>query len=407
MPAITCRSPVLRLSWATMSSKRVHVVLAGGGTAGHVNPLLSVAGAIRQSDPDAVVTVIGGNTGLENQLVPAAGYEMDTIDKVPFPRSLNADAFAFPLRWVSEVRRVKAILARRQADVVCGFGGYVSAPVYRAAKKMGIPLAFHEQNARAGMANKLGAGWADFIGTAYADTGLKPGARTRMERVGLPLRPAIAELAGHLEENRQLARVAAASELGIDPTRPLVLVTGGSLGAQSLNEAVASCAGQLLEHAQIIHLTGRGKLAEVQRLVTQSAGADALNGLGLDTVGQGDYHAVEYLERIDRAFACADLVICRSGAGTVSELTALGLPAIYVPLPIGNGEQRFNAQPVVDAHGGLMVADEDFTSHWVAGHVPQMLADAEALTAMGRAAWGYGIRDAAQIMAERVLNLVK
>ena len=157
MPAITCRSPVLRLSWATMSSKRVHVVLAGGGTAGHVNPLLSVAGAIRQSDPDAVVTVIGGNTGLENQLVPAAGYEMDTIDKVPFPRSLNADAFAFPFRWVSEVRRVKAILARRQADVVCGFGGYVSAPVYRAAKKMGIPLAFHEQNARAGMANKLGA----------------------------------------------------------------------------------------------------------------------------------------------------------------------------------------------------------------------------------------------------------
>ncbi|KAB8289939.1 UDP-N-acetylglucosamine--N-acetylmuramyl-(pentapeptide) pyrophosphoryl-undecaprenol N-acetylglucosamine transferase [Bifidobacterium avesanii] len=390
-----------------MSEKKVHVVLAGGGTAGHVNPLLSVANAIKAVRPDAVVTVLGGTTGLENQLVPAAGYEMDTIDKVPFPRSINAAAFKFPFRWTREVRRVKAILRAREADVVCGFGGYISAPVYRAAKKMGLPVAIHEQNARAGMANKLGARWADFIGTAYENTGLKPGKGTVVERVGLPLRPAIASLAARLDKDPQLARVEAASKLGVDPTRPLVLVTGGSLGAQSLNEAVAGSARELLAHAQVVHLTGRGKLDEVKRLVTRSAGADVLNGLGIDTVGQGDYHAVEYLERIDLAFACADLVICRSGAGSVSEIAALGLPAVYVPLPIGNGEQRFNAQPVVEAGGGLMVADDEFTAQWVTGHVPALLADHERLAAMGKAAWGYGIRDAAAVMAERVLGLIR
>ena len=405
-PGYGADASVERLSWYPMSGKRVHVVLAGGGTAGHVNPLLSVANAIREADPDAVVTVLGGNTGLENELVPAAGFEMDTIDKVPFPRSINGAAVAFPYRWVREVRRVKGILERRQADVVCGFGGYVSAPVYRAARKMGIPLAIHEQNARAGMANRLGASWADYIGTVYDGTGLKPGRHTRIERVGLPLRPAIARLARMLEDNPQLARVEAASALGVDPTRPLVLVTGGSLGAQSLNEAVAGSAAELLAHAQVVHLTGKGKLDEVRRLVAASAGEEALNGLGLDTVGHGDYHAVEYLERIDRAFACADLVICRSGAGSVSEIAALGLPAVYVPLPIGNGEQRFNAQPVVEAKGGIMVADADFTGDWVRGHVPALLADRTALKAMGRAAWGYGIRDAAQVMAERVLSLV-
>ena len=113
----------------------------------------------------------------------------------------------------------------------------------------------------------------------------------------------------------------------------------------------------------------------------------------------------EYLERIDLAFGCADLVVCRAGAGTVAELSALGIPAIYVPLPIGNGEQRYNAQPLVNAGGGRMVADADFISDWVTSHVPQLLADRQTLASIGRAAWSYGIRDAAGTMARRILAL--
>ena len=288
-------------SWIMSNQK--HIVLAGGGTAGHVNPLLAVAHVIR----------------------------------------------------------VRDILTRHQAQVGVGFGGYTSAPVYAAAHSMGIPIAIHEQNARAGMANKLGARWASMIGAAYAQPGLRPRRGVEVERVGLPLRPAIARLASDLEHDRTATRKAAAAQLGVDPDRPLVVVTGGSLGAVNVNRAVAASAKDLLAHAQVIHLTGKGKDDEVRSLVSVSAGEDVLGELGPDHVSDGDYRVAPYLERIDLAFACADLIICRSGAGTVSELTALGLPAIYVPLPIGNGEQRFNAQPVVDAEGGLMVADGDFT----------------------------------------------
>ncbi|NMM92953.1 UDP-N-acetylglucosamine--N-acetylmuramyl-(pentapeptide) pyrophosphoryl-undecaprenol N-acetylglucosamine transferase [Bifidobacterium oedipodis] len=389
------------------TSHAPHIVLAGGGTAGHVNPLLAVAGAIRSIEPQAQVTVIGTAVGLEKDLVPQAGLELDTIEKVPFPRRPNLYMLKFPGKWKRETAKVRAILEARQADVVAGFGGYASAPVYATAHRMGIPIAINEQNARAGMANKLGARWADYIGVVYEGSGLNARKGATLERVGLPLRPAIAELSRSIESDRDGVRRKAAAELGVDPNRPLVLVTGGSLGAQSLNRAIAASAKELLAHAQIIHLTGRGKIDEVRELVSASAGSDVLSGVGEQSAGQGDYHTAEYLERIDLAFACADLVICRAGAGSVSELAALGLPAIYVPLPIGNGEQRFNAEPVVNAGGGLMVADRDLTPAWVRDHVPALLADRQRLAQLGRNAWGYGIRNAAEVMAKRILELAR
>ena len=238
-----------------MNQGTPHIVLAGGGTAGHVNPLLAVAGAIRDIEPTAQVTVIGTAVGLEKDLVPEAGYELDTIEKVPFPRRPNLYMLRFPAKWKRETAKVRSILETRHADVVAGFGGYASAPVYATAHKMGIPIAIHEQNARAGMANKLGARWAHFIGTVYEGTGLKPRAGADVERVGLPLRPAIASLTKRIGDDRAAVRRESAAQLGVDPNRPLVLVTGGSLGAQSLNRAIASSAADLLAHAQIIHLT--------------------------------------------------------------------------------------------------------------------------------------------------------
>ena len=319
------------LSSYTMSNQK-HIVLAGGGTAGHVNPLLAVAHVIRELEPDADIAVVGTVVGLEHDLVPQAGFELETIEKVPFPRRPNKAALQFPAKWKAEKAKVRDILTRHQAQVVVGFGGYTSAPVYAAAHSMGIPIAIHEQNARAGMANKLGARWASMIGAAYAQPGLKPRRGVEVERVGLPLRPAIARLASDLEHDRTATRKAAAAQLGVDPDRPLVVITGGSLGAVNVNRAVAASAKDLLAHAQVIHLTGKGKDDEVRSLVSVSAGEDVLGELGPDHVSDGDYRVAPYLERIDLAFACADLIICRSGAGTVSELTALGLPAIYVPL---------------------------------------------------------------------------
>lgn len=385
-----------------MSGRRnVHIVLAGGGTAGHVNPLLSIAAAIARRDPQASLSVIGTQVGLESTLVPAAGLPMDTIEKVPFPRKPNGYMFRFPGLWKAETAKVRRILAERQADVVVGVGGYAAAPAYYAAHKAGIPIVIHEQNARAGMANKLGARWASFIGTVYDDTGLKSAAPIR--RVGLPLREPIARMAAKLETDRDTTHTSAKIRLGLDPQLPMILVTGGSLGALSLNNAVSQAADTLLDLGQVVHLTGKGKIDAVRSTVATVAGESRICGLGDSS--EGSYHATEYWERMDEAFAAADLVICRSGAGTVAEITALGVPAIYVPLPIGNGEQRFNAQPVVDAGGGLLVDDADFTADWVKQHVPALVHDRTRLHAMGKAAWSYGIRDAADAMAQEVLRI--
>ena len=385
-----------------MSGRRnVHIVLAGGGTAGHVNPLLSIAAAIARRDPQASLSVIGTQVGLESTLVPAAGLPMDTIEKVPFPRKPNGYMFRFPGLWKAETAKVRRILAERQADVVVGVGGYAAAPAYYAAHKAGIPIVIHEQNARAGMANKLGARWASFIGTVYDGTGLKSSAPIR--RVGLPLREPIARMAAKLEADRDTTRTSAKIRLGLDPQLPMILVTGGSLGALSLNNAVSQAADTLLDLGQVVHLTGKGKIDAVRSTVATVAGESRICGLGDSS--EGSYHATEYWERMDEAFAAADLVICRSGAGTVAEITALGVPAIYVPLPIGNGEQRFNAQPVVDAGGGLLVDDADFTADWVKQHVPALVHDRTRLHAMGKAAWSYGIRDAADAMSQEVLRI--
>lgn len=381
------------------------IVLAGGGTAGHVNPMLSIADQLSILDPSVKLTVIGTSVGLEARLVPAAGLELETIAKVPFPRKINAYAVQFPIRWAREQRRVRQILQEHQANLVVGVGGYASAPAYSMAHKMKLPLVIHEQNARAGIANKLGARWADFIGTVYENTGLKGGAHTVIERVGLPLRKEISDMAARLGENRQAAQAEARRELGLKADKPVVLVTGGSLGALSLNKAVASASTDLLKKAQIIHLTGRGKLDQVAAQVCEQNGSRALSSLSMTETFEGDYHALEYWERMDLAMCASDLVICRSGAGTVAEISALGLPAVYVPLPIGNGEQRLNAQPLAAAGGGLIVADKDFTSRWVKDHIPALLSHPDKLAAMSRAAWNYGVRDAATVMARHILDL--
>lgn len=388
-----------------MAAADVRIVLAGGGTAGHVNPLLAVAKAIEVQCPTAKVSVIGTAEGLEAQLVPQAGLELDTIDKLPFPRKPTLDALYFPRRWQQQVQRVTSILRQRQADIVVGFGGYASAPVYWAAHQLGLPIAVHEQNAKAGMANKLGARWARYVGTAYEGTGIKVRDGAQIERVGLPLRPAIAQLSQQLTTSPNEARRHGALRLGLDPDRPILLVTGGSLGAASLNRAIAAAAKPLLGVCQLVHLTGHGKDEAVRSEVVGQLGPHVVNDLNPAHLGAGDYHLAAYLERIDLAFACADVVVCRSGAGTVSELTALGLPAVYVPLPIGNGEQRFNAEPVVAAGGGMLVADHDLTCEWVSEQLPALISNQSKMKSMGQAAWKYGIRDAAQVMAQRVLEI--
>lgn len=338
-------------------------LLAGGGTAGHVNPLLAVTDRLRERDPQAVVLVLGTAEGLESRLVPARGYELLTIPKVPFPRRPNRQAVAFPSRFRRSVDDVRRLIDEHAVDVVVGFGGYVSTPAYLAARRARVPVAIHEANARPGLANRLGARFAAATGVAFPGTPLP-----RAEVVGMPLRREIERL------DRAATRTEAASAFELDADRPVLLVTGGSLGARRINATVVESAERLLGTGwQVLHLTG-----------SKSEVTDP---------GLPGYRMVEYADRMDLALALADAAVSRAGAGTVSELAALGIPAVYVPYPVGNGEQRFNAAPVVASGGGILVADRDFTPEWIDRSLLALLDDRSAVGAMARAAAAAGFRD--------------
>ena len=367
------------------------ILLAGGGTAGHVNPLLATADALRARGCDIVV--LGTTQGLESDLVPAAGYRLETIPKVPLPRRPSPALLTLPGRFREAVRRARTVMQDSCVDVVVGFGGYVSTPTYRAAHSLGIPLVVQEQNARPGLANRLGARTAAVVALTFPSTPLRA-LRGRTVVTGLPLRPAIADLAAirASEGGRMEARRTAASRLGLDPDLRTLVVTGGSLGAQHLNEVMCAVAAELPEGTQVLHLTGRGKDAPVREAV-QAAGVASR------------WKVLDYLRTMEDALAVADLVVCRSGAGTVAELTALGLPAYYVPLPIGNGEQRLNAADHVATGGALMVADHDFTAELARTRLLPLLVS-DQLTRMGQASAAHARTDGAQRVADLALAQV-
>ena len=359
-------------------TRPVSVVLAGGGSAGHVSPLLATADALRRIAPDTVVTALGTSRGLEASLVPARGYPLELVPRVPMPRKPTPALLRLPGRLRGAVAAAAAVLDRVSADVVVGFGGYVSAPAYLAARRRGTPIVVHEANPRPGLANRLGARFAVRVATATDGVPLA-GART----VGLPLRREVATL------DRAARRLEGRYAFGLDPDRPTLLVTGGSQGARTLNTAALGAAAPLAAAGvQVLHAAGPRNTVPPPVLPP----------------GSPPYVLLPYLDRMELAYAAADLVLCRSGANTCAELTAVGLPGAYVPLPHGNGEQRLLAEPVVAAGGGLLVDDAACTPEWVAATLVPVLADPAALAAMGKAAAGLGHRDADLVLARLVLE---
>ncbi len=348
-------------------------LLAGGGTAGHVNPLLAVADRLRERDPSATVLVLGTVEGLEARLVPARGYELLTIERLPFPRRLGRSALSFPRRFRRAVADTKRYLTEHRVDVVVGFGGYAAAPAYRAARALKIPVVIHEANVRAGLANRLGARSARRVGTVFPETRLP-----HATLVGMPLRVEIERL------DRTSARAEAIDFFTLDRARPTLLVTGGSTGARSINRAVFdSIDGILATGWQVLHIAG--------------------NRSDLPKSTKPGYQILDYCDRMELALAAADLAIARSGAVTLSEFAAVGLPAVFIPYPVGNGEQRLNAADAVKAGGALLVADAEFTPAWIETRLVPLLRDRPAIERMSAAIAAVGSRDGADRMVDLVL----
>jgi UDP-N-acetylglucosamine--N-acetylmuramyl-(pentapeptide) pyrophosphoryl-undecaprenol N-acetylglucosamine transferase len=353
----------------------MRVLLAGGGSAGHTSPLLATADALKRLSPEVEITCLGTRERIEAQIIPAAGYPLEFVPSVPLPRRPNADLARLPGRLRAARRAALEVMDRIRPDVVCGFGGFVSVPAYLAARKRRVPLVVHEGNTLPGIANKLGARFTEHVATSFPDTDLP-----HATYVGLPIRRMIATL------DRSALRAEARTTYGLRDDQPVLLVTGGSQGAASINRAVLGAAQALADGGvQVLHVTG-----PAHEVPAPDTGVP--------------YVVLGYVDRMDLAYSAADAVLCRSGSNTVTEVSGVGLPAVFVPLPIGNGEQALNARAVIDAGGGLIVDDAELTSDWVVRHVVPLLQDPERLATMGAAAADLIPLDADEKLARMVLS---
>ena len=360
----------------TLGPTPPRIVVAGGGTAGHIEPAMNLADAIKRIEPAAAITALGTPKGLDATLIPARGYPLEMVPPVPLPRRLGRDLFATPGRVRAAVAVAQEVLTRVEADVVVGFGGYVAVPAYLAARQLDVPIVVHEANARPGLANRAAARMTTHVFTAVERAKL-PHATV----IGIPLRPEISGL------DRAALRAEAAQRFGLRPDLPTLLVTGGSQGARSLNWAASGAAdGLAAAGVQVLHVIGPKNVLEVAA-----------------RPGGPAYVVVPFIEQMQYAYAAADFVLCRCGAMTCAELAAVGLPALYVPYPVGNGEQRFNAEPIVQAGGGLLVDDAELTPDRVLAEVVPRVTDPTVLATMSAAAAHAGTRDAATVLARHVL----
>jgi len=356
------------------------VVIAGGHSAGHIEPAMNLADALCRLEPAAEITALGTVRGLDTTLIPARGYPLELIAPAPLPRALNRALLETPGRLRDAVRAAGAVLDRVRAEVVIGFGGYVAGPAYLAARQRSLPIVVHEANARPGVANRLAARMTTRVFTAA------PGVRlAHATAIGIPLRPAITGL------DRPALRDAARQRFGLRTDGPVLLVTGGSQGARAINAAVSGAAAALrAAGVQVLHLSGPQHAVEVP------------DG---DPAGP-PYVVTPYVGEMQYAYAAADFAVCRSGAMTCAELAAVGLPAAYVPLPLRGGEQRLNAEPTAAAGGALLVDDADLSPAWIEATLIPVLTDPQRIAAMSARASAAGAPDAGAVLARHVLTAV-
>jgi len=358
---------------------RTRIVFAAGGTAGHVEPALATADKVRELHPNADIVFLATKTGIENQLVPARGYELLTVPKAVLPRRISKDLALLPLRLIRAVVVTKRALSG--ADVVVGFGGYLAGTAYLAAWISRIPIVVHEANVKAGLANKLGSLLTNKVALVDARARLRGGVV-----IGLPMRKSIIFWAEKANGDLSACQTEARSALHLELDKPTLLVIGGSQGSMQINAAVAQALDELIANGiQILHAVGgRNELPEAK----------------------SGYFPTSYLDKIEIAYAAADLLIARSGAATCQEAIAFGLPAVLVPLSHGNGEQALNADALVEAGAAMIIRDDLFNGDVLFIRSNEILRDDNLRKRMRSASKGLARVGAATELAQIVTNAV-
>ena len=366
------------------------IIFAAGGTGGHINPALAVAGEVRRQYPDSQILFIGTPDRMEATLVPAAGFDFATIQISGFNRSLKWEDVKHNLNTASHLLssavQAKKIVKQFAPDVVIGFGGYVSGPVVRAAAKLGIPTAIHEQNAFPGVTNKTLAKMVDavMLTAEQAKDHLQP--KHEVIVTGLPIRGEL------LKADRDVCR----AELGLRD-EPMILSMGGSLGAKAINEAMLEVIANRWQKKNCVfmHATGKGYPDFSDRLAEK----------GVDV---NDRHVIirEYIDDMERCLPAADLVICRAGASSLSEFQALGKPSILIPYPFAAEDHQYhNAKALQDNGAAILIRESDLTPAVLMQHLDTLLESPGKLVEMGRNAARMAVTDA-QLRIVEVLDRI-
>lgn len=356
------------------------IVIAAGGTAGHVNPALALADALEGDE----VTFVGTPSGLEADLVPAAGFPFQTVSVQGFDRGRPLHLPVVAVRAVGAVGRARRLLGRARPQVVVGMGGYVSLPVCVAARSQGIPVVIHEQNIVFGLANRVCKHVAEKVAVSFHETIAEAGDRGVV--TGNPVGRGIVEL------DRDAARRSGLARFDLDPARKTVIVFGGSLGARRLNDGAARVAELWRDRddVQILHIAGRSATSR-----GESGIADAT----------ATYRVVDYVPDMGEAYAVADLAVCRGGASTVAELSVVGLPAIIVPYPFHRDRQQERHGRVLEHAGAaVVVLDAEASAERLASEAAALLND-DVLDRMSAAARSFGRPHAAASLAEVVRSV--
>lgn len=369
------------------------IIFVAGGTGGHINPALAVAGLIRQSNPQAEILFIGTADKMEARLVPAAGFDFKSIDISGFSRSISLEGFKRNLTTLGKLlkssRQAKKILLDFKPDAVIGLGGYVSGPVLRMAQKLGIPTAIHEQNATPGVANKAVAKNADCVMLTVAAAGERLASKGTVVLTGLPVR----------EELAAADRTQSRLELGIDD-RPLILSMGGSLGARSMNEAIAQLIQAKYKAADCYFMHATGSNGTWVTALLKQKGCDL----------EHEKHVIirEYINDMERCLSAADLVVSRAGASSLSEIQALGKPAILIPSPnVAENHQYHNAMALVENDAAVMIEEKDLTGERLTQEVNKLLSCPTRMAEIGANAKKMAVPDSAQRIVECIESLVK
>lgn len=377
---------------------KMKVLIAGGGTGGHVNPGLAIAKYIKDKNPEADITFVGTQKGLETKLVPREGYVLETITVRGFKRKISLDTVVAVKELIQSFFQASKLLKRLKPDIVIGTGGYVCGPVLYVAAKQGIPTLIHESNAFPGVTNKILERYVDYVAISFKESEKYFKNTKKIVHTGNPVRQELLKsINGHTQPGISAeigdSKGQLLHRLGMQGDKPLVVVMGGSRGARKINESTAQMLNEYYKgEFNIIFSTGEAQFEEINRLIS------------VNSTYSTQVQVVPYIYNVSEVYAASDLMICRAGAITISELQVMGKPSILIPSPyVTANHQEHNARSLERDGGAVVILENELNGELLYKQICQLINDKNLMVKMGQDAKKNATYDA----AEQIFELIK